>query len=130
MGRDETIIYDKGRLPVRFAKLEGGRCPGKEFYDGLEAGTKADLVAICREIGNGRRLGTARMRQLDKEIYELKIHNPACRFYCAFCEQAVIITHGRKKPPGRAEVNKAVAKARKILGRHVNEEKDVRQDDL
>jgi phage-related protein len=101
---------------IEFFVKDNGRCPTKEFLDGLNKRTELPYInnAIKQLSELGYQLGRPHAAPLEQDIYELRVKIIKVNYrllYFFFDKNKIIITHGIKKktkevPP--KEITKAV----------------------
>lgn len=111
----EIIFYEK----------PNGRCPGKEFLDGLSP--KNDLPFIVRMLNLleefGNELERPHVAYLRDDIWELRVKTRSGQyrfFHFYFAGKTIVITHGYHKKTGKvadSEIDKAIGFRQDYLAR-------------
>lgn len=113
---DRVIVHRGKRLTIAFARLEDGRSPGAEFFDGLPKQDQAKLNTLFGLLADtGKIANKEKCRVLDHEhrLYELKSFKIRMPFAYATVERGlVIVTHGFWKKTSamtpKAQIKRAI----------------------
>lgn len=116
---DTPIPYAGRCMTLRYAVRQNGTMPARVFLEGLDKPARAKFNARIKVLGDEGSLANEQMfRQLDADMWEIKINSPALRLLCFRNEAEWVLTHGCKKLAHK-EFQIELSRARRIRQEHL-----------
>lgn len=91
-----TVAYQGSHFTIAFASEKSGACPASDFFDTLDEGEKAKLMALFRIAGDHAKFhNPEKFGELGPKLFEFKSFQIRMPFaYAGNERRLILITHG------------------------------------